>query len=180
MTNSRLEQARGWSVTVVPDVHTVTLPDGEIEIYAKLIGQASSHGPAHTGHDGFDFARARQRCSKCRWFDVRIFQVVHEFKDECDCGASGDEHAQLCGACEPRARYLVATQGLSIVPGDTQRRAAEWTDHPYRVLSCLVQVGEAGPFLPRTSRMAVASAASCDPMIERAFINLAAGEKLFR
>lgn len=168
-----------WSQDVPTDFYLLKgRDDEEFEIYGRLIGYSSSRGLAHSDHPETDengnrlYAPESHRCSRCRWFEVRIFVVEKAFGDICTCGAidrDEDACAPFCGEKAPDKRYLLLTYGLSEVPGHIQRRSAYWTNFPYEILEKLVQSGPRGTFLPKTSALAVAQAASCDEGMRYAY-----------
>lgn len=175
-----MDEQPPWNTEIAPDFHVLMgRDDEEFEIYGRMIGYSSSRGLAHSDHPETDdmgnrmYAPRNQRCSRCKWFEVRIFVVEKEFGPECSCGNAAmpdnRECEPFCGEREPRKRYLLLTYGLSEIPGHIQRRNAYWTDYPYEVLEKLVQSGAAGVFLPKTSALAVAQAASCDEGMRYAY-----------
>lgn len=125
------------------------------------------------------YAGQGDRCSACRWFELRIFSVEGEYSSNCSCGVANPDdpntdHTIDCGLGPARARYLVLTYGRTEVPGEMNKRRAVWTDSPYEVLSLLTQrhrgsEGSRAPFLPATSDRALAQAAAHDSSIEKAY-----------
>lgn len=153
--------------------------DQQIAIRGALIGFGSSereeHG--HSTNGSWPYVQAGQRCSACRWFEIRIFVVENEITGECNCGADLDftngQHEPNCGLEPPRARYLVLTYGRTIVQGESNKRRASWTDSPYEVIELLTQRNGNSAFLPSTSARALAQAAHYDSGIHEAYINRA-------
>jgi len=151
--------------------------DGEVlHLRGRLLGYGTSHREEHShptrgcdadadaGADVGDvtYAAPGERCSACRWFEVRVL--------------AADEELTESGGAEPaRARYLVLTYGRSLVPGEVDKRRAEWTDSPYEVLELLTQRrgGASGrstrPFLPQTSARVLAQAAAWDAGLRDAY-----------
>lgn len=149
------------------------------EIRGRLLGYASSYRDDHN-HQA-EFAVLGTRCSACRWFEVRIFTVEAEYPCdddwECTCGAEDsakiEPHTDDCGWEPPRAHYLVLTYGRTNVPGELNKRRAEWTDSAFDVLAALVQRRSNEIFLPATSDRALAKAAAWDDGIKEAYVNRA-------
>jgi len=166
---------------------TVPLPDddsGELRVRARLLGYSSSERTRHS-HDG-DVAPPGRRCSACRWFEVRIYEVDVEYVEDCTCeataGVSGRVspspdpaiHDRDCGVVDARARYLVATSGPSVVPGEVNRRRAVWTDSPWEVRELLTQRNGADVFVPARSARALSQAARWDEGLREAYVSCAA------
>lgn len=163
----------------------------ELEINGRLIGYASSRRDDHThslvsdtitSADGestqvIRYVHPGERCSACRWFEVRIFLVECEYADDCTCDAADDDvngaHRDDCGEIPARGKYLVLTYGLTIVPGETHKRRAAWTSSPYEIIEILTQRNGGKAFLPATSAQVIAQAAACDHGIETAYVNRA-------
>lgn len=135
--------------------------DVPMKIRGRLLGFASSQTDEHQFHPG-DFARPGSRCSACRWFECRIFEVDTEYTPTSDVEP-------------PRARYLVLTYGLSDVPGEVDKRRASWTDSPFEIIELLTQRGreDRQAFLPAASARAVAQAANWSEEIQRAYVDRA-------
>ena len=106
------------------------------------------------------YAAPGDRCSACRWFEVRIFEVDSYQQSDRASWVSGD-------------RYLVLTYGLSDVPGEVAKRRAQWTNSPFSVLEVLTQRRGSQAFLPATSAKVLAEASGNDPDIKDAYINRA-------
>lgn len=107
------------------------------------------------------YALPGQRCSACRWFEVRIFEVDQE---------STSDNAPWEDA---RARYLLLTYGLSDVPGEVAKRRTTWTNSPFTVLESLTQRRGSEAFLPATSARVLAEAAAVNSDIQGAYLNRA-------
>jgi len=142
--------------------------DGEqLSFCGRMLGYATSNRSNHDHHVSYDaggelisFSPPGERCSACRWFEVRIFEIEHEYDD----------------AGEPvdrRGRYLVLTSGMSIVPGEVEMRRASWTDSPYEVVEILTQRRDQRPFLPAPSARVLSQAANWDSGIRAAYIDRA-------
>lgn len=145
-----------------PAVHDHDLlgrDDEPLRVRGALIGFASSQRDEHT-HRHSEHAEPGQRCSACRWFEVRILRAEAELTED---GVSE----------EPRGRYLVLTYGRSEVPGETDKRRAVWTDSPFEVLEVLTQRDRGAPFLPSASARALAQAAAWDDDLTDAYVNRA-------
>lgn len=160
--------------------HTLLSRDNvEFRIRGTLIGFASSERDDH-GHSTagtWPYVQPGQRCSGCRWFEIRIFCVENEITHLCNCAQESDGmtgvHTEDCGFEPPRARYLVLTYGRTVVTGETDKRRASWTDSPHEVLELLTQRNSGSAFLPATSARALAQAAHYDSGIYDAYINRA-------
>lgn len=140
--------------------------DEIINIQGRLLGFASSKRETHNhavtydteGHL-LDFAVQHERCSACRWFEVRLFDVEYELSND--------------DVIDPRGNYLVVTFGCSIVPGEVTMRRASWTDSPYEVIELLTQRRGARPFLPTPSARVLSQAAAWDDGIRDAYVDRA-------
>lgn len=171
-----------WENDVIPTpVYAVAIR--ELRAYRALLSPEFAGSPENVRR----YASTTERCSACRWFEVRIFSVEGEYTDNdvCTCNVTqvdgdGDDdeiHDITCGLDAPRARYLVLTYGHSEVPGEIGKRRAAWTNSHYEVISILTQRQRSSDstrstttkFMPVTSERALAQAASVDPDIERAF-----------
>lgn len=153
----------------------------EIEFCGILIGFASSYRDEHT-HDAVDaqgtmqYVESGSRCSSCRWFEVRIFTVDTAYVDDCTCGDTvkpyneNESHMSTCGEVVPEGKYLVLTYGITIVPGESNKRRAVWTDSPYRIIEVLTQRNSSGSFLPATSAAVISEAARWDEGILDAYL----------
>lgn len=164
---------------VKSDFHTIIGKESdEFEIYGKLLSERSSYQPFHTHPERDDdgnsvFAEQRSRCSRCRWFEVRIYRVERYFYGPCTCGVGdgtdGDEedHKEACGEQPPPGKFLVVTYGMTIVPGEIIKRHPGWAVGARTVFQLLVQNGPRGQFLPSISALALSDAAECDVDIQR-------------
>jgi hypothetical protein len=161
--------------------------DRPFAIYGRQLGFGTSHRDDHSHTvDTGTYASRGNRCSGCRWFEVRIFSVEGEYgaddaDNACTCQVGTlitedvdiEVHEDNCGVEAPRARYLVLTYGRSVVPGETTKRRAMWTDSAFEVIEVLTQRNDTGAFLPVTSARALANAATWDEDIKEAYINRA-------
>lgn len=142
--------------------------DGEVLSFdGRLLGYASSHRESHdhaVSHDDsgvlVTFAPPGERCSACRWFEVRIFEVENEVNDA----------ERLV---DRRGRYLVVTAGMSQVPGEVEMRRVSWTDSGYEVVEILTQRRGERPFLPAPSARVLSQAAAWDNGIRDAYVDRA-------
>lgn len=124
------------------------------------------------------YASTGDRCSACRWFEVRIFRVTAEvIDDECNCtggiAESNYAHEPHCGTVPASGKYLLVTYGLSIVPGEVAKRRFLWTNSAFRVLESLTQRRAGSAFLPATSAQVLAEAAAFDEDLAEAYVNRA-------
>lgn len=148
--------------------HTIHGRDDEvIRLHGRMLGFATSRREVHAHSTSLDsegrplsFASPGQRCSACRWFEVRLFGVEHELADD-------------LGPLDRRARYLVLTAGVSIVPGETTMRRASWTDSGYEIIELLTQRRDAQPFLPAPSARVLSQAAAWDDHVRAAYVDRA-------
>lgn len=152
----------------VADDYTIRGRDDEmIYLRGRLLGFASSHREVHDHAVTYDaegrplsFAAPRERCSACRWFEVRLFDVEHEL-------SAGGEPV------DRRARYLILTSGMSVVPGEVEMRRASWTDSGYEVVELLTQRRGERPFLPAPSARVLAQASAWNDDIRDAYVDRA-------
>jgi len=125
------------------------------------------------------YATPGERCSACRWFEVRIFAVEAEVdtSGECNCAGGTAEsnyaHEPHCGLIPAGGRYLVLTYGLSDVPGEVAKRRTTFTDSPFTVIETLTQRRGQQAFLPATSARVLAEAAHFDRELADAYVNRA-------
>ena len=149
--------------------------DEMLRIQGRLLGFASSEADQHQHHDPEGFARPGERCSACRWFEVRIFEAQTEQSPGCSCGSDGQPHEPGCGWEPARARFLVLTYGLSEVPGEVDKRRASWTSSAYEIIEFLTQRGRSDrqAFLPAASARALAQAANWSDEVQQAYIDRA-------
>lgn len=118
--------------------------DSLITFDGRLLGTASSFRTGHT-HES-KYAPVGQRCSACRWFEVKIF-------------ATDD------------GEYVVEMTGKTEVEGERTRHRAEITSSAYWVVEMLTQRENERRFIPLVSRKALAEAAAHDSGIENAYVN---------
>lgn len=127
------------------DLHDTTTGES-FSLDGVLLGYSSSHQHQHN-HDG---NRPGQRpCQACRWFEVQII------------------------ASDDGKWYLVAYDGRTTVPGETDRRTVVRTASPYTVIEVLTQQRDGASFIPKTSRIALSEAAARDQGIEQAWVDRA-------
>lgn len=114
----------------------------------RLLAEQSSHAELHQRliHEADGFAEKGDRCSACRWFEVRIYR-------RCEAGENG---------AEPKPSWVIETVGQTIVPGEEVRRQLRMTDKPRRVVSMLVQHKGNDTFLPAISKRVLDLAADED------------------
>lgn len=127
------------------------------EFHGQLLGEGSSRRPRHERlvHPEGRFAVPGDRCSACRWFEVRIYAV--------------QDPTERPAHRQPRttAGYYIETVGRSIVPGEVDRRRVRRVFEPHRVVSTLVTEQEDRVFLPYPSRVALDLAADADERLAR-------------
>jgi hypothetical protein len=139
--------------------------DEVIYLLGQQLGFATSHRDTHDHPVSYDdnkqltsFAPPGDRCSACRWFEVRIFAV------KCELTSNNEP-------IDRRARYLVLTSGMSQVPGEVEMRRASWTDSSYEVLELLTQRRGDRPMLPAPSARVLSQAAMWDVDIRNAYLD---------
>lgn len=118
----------------------------------RLLSEASSQSPRHVSlvHGPTQFAPPGERCSACRWFEVRIY-------------ASDVPHTGTDGQSVPT--WIIETVGKTVVPGEQDRRRVRKVHEPRRVVGSLVQQREGDSFIPAVSRRALDQAADADPRL---------------
>jgi hypothetical protein len=127
-------------------VHELPTRDGPLRVLARLLGYNSSRQDDHT-HTG-PHAERGERCSACRWFEVRIFEVVESEHD---------------------AHYLLHTLGGTTVPGEITKCRASWTNSALELVELLTdRFGN----VPYTSRRALAQAGDVDQSLRAAYLDL--------
>lgn len=136
--------------------------DEVIRLRGRLLGFASSESDHHQHHDPDGYPRPGERCSACRWFECRIFEVQ---------AVLSPDHQPAA----PDGRYLVLTYGLSEVPGEVDKRRAVWVTSPHEIIELLTQRGRSDrqAFLPAASARALAQAAHWSPEVNEAYVNRA-------
>jgi len=131
--------------------------DGVIRGRAQLIGYGSSRVEHHRDHvdGGREFASKSQRCSACRWNEVRIFKFTSVETGNC-------------------SHYLVHTLGLSIVPNEFTKCRTLWVSGGYEIVEVLtVRPRDGEVFLPGPAARALARAAELDESVRRAYVDRA-------
>lgn len=119
------------------------------KITGRLIGFATSHRERHSGHSD-EFAARGDKCSACRWFEVRIFTVA-----------------------EQQQQYVIHTQGPTMIPGEYVKSRVERAYSAHELIEILtVRQGEK-VFLPAASARAIAQAAGSDKHVLDAYVNRA-------
>ena len=124
--------------------------------YTKLtgtfLGAGTSYKPDHMYHKGQPYADKKQRCSRCRWIEVRLFSET------------------------ATDRYLLVTRGASAVPGETERVTCTLVHGPFQAVEAATTRREepgGEPFLIRPAAMALAQAAQHDKAVKEAYVNRA-------
>lgn len=139
-------------------VHTFTLEtrEGPLRSYGRLIGYGTSQSQRHRDHvdGGHSHASRGERCSACRWNEVRLFKLRHP--------TTADE------------LYLVHTLGVSVVPDEFTKCRTAWATGGYEVVELLtVRPRDGDVFLPGPAARALAAAAELDEGIRRAYVDRA-------
>lgn len=132
------------------DFDTGTLRD--YDFTGRLLGEGTSRSDRHVRlvHDTDSFAAPGERCSACRWFEVRIYAFYE----------SDGEPAPETPSYQ--AGYYVETVGRTVVPGEVDRHRVRRVTDPRRVVATLVQEKDGRVFVPQPSRAALDQAADRD------------------
>lgn len=141
---------------------SVTGPRGSVTFRGKMLGETDSHQDGHYhATSEVPFARKGQRCYACRWSEYKLFTV-----DELDTRtliAFGSHYA---------GRYLVASFGQTIVPGEEIFRRLDATDSPAEVVELLTtRKFEQRPTITSAAARLLARASDLDPDIQEAWDN---------
>lgn len=124
------------------------------EFSGTVIGAATSESPHHSHPEDYLSAASppqtgrRQKCSACRWLETTLYRTDDD-------------------------RYVVYTNGRSIVPGEQDYVRVTITSSAYEVVEVLTVKKAAEPFIPLPSARALAQAASRDDDIQEAYVNRA-------
>lgn len=129
------------------------LPDeGSIETLAgTFIGMGSSERDRHEPHQS-DYAAKGDRCSACRWVELRLFRL-----------RGGD--------------YALHKAGRSIVPGEVTLCRVELLSGPNEVLEALIKrdrrPGRRAAYLPMASAKLLGQASDRDRRLRVAYLDRA-------
>lgn len=99
-----------------PELWELPTRTGTTKILATLLGEGTSRSDVHSHLD--DVAAPGQKCSACRWSEVKIFRLP-----EVD-GQRGD--------------YVVHTAGRSAIPGEFTKTRLVRTASPRAVIDALI------------------------------------------
>jgi len=135
-------------------------------ISGRLLGFASSEVAQHDHRS--EFTPAGKRCSACRWFEVRIFEVKWTLQEL----ERGDDIINARNV-EPEARFLVHTTGRTEIPGEMDRVRAYWTDSGFEVTECLTVRKPGDTFITGPSARALAQASQFNDDIADGYVNRA-------
>lgn len=130
----------------------VSTPDGRHHFEGALLGVGTSRRDSHLDHPPGTAPTPGQRCSGCRWTEVKIFWSVTD------------------------GQYLVHIVGHSILPGETQRIRLVWARTADAVLDSLLaklprRQRDSNPGvleLPQPNHDALQEAADVDPDLNSA------------
>jgi len=135
-------------------------PRGSVTFKGELLGETSSHQNQHF-HPGADYARKGERCYACRWSEYKIFTVTE--LDTRTLVAFGSHYA---------GRYLVASFGQTIVPGEEIFRRLDATDSPAEVIELLTtRKFEQKPNITSAAARLLARVSDMDRDIQEAWDN---------
>lgn len=119
-----------------------------VSFNGRRIGAASSRDDEHS-HPADRPAVKGERCSACRWFEVRIYVDM--------------------GAREQRERrdggYVLETIGRTTVEGEHDRFRTRLFHDPWLVIAKLVKRTRDVTFLPTVAQVALEEAATNDPAL---------------
>jgi hypothetical protein len=156
-------------VEIAPEAtYSVQTRDGTVTFKGRLIGIGTSQRSNHVGahrltfpdKPGERFTEKGSRCSACRWFETRIYEVTQDsFESVMDIRDS--------------AKYAVHTMGKSVVPNEITLCRLEWANSGHEVIEWLTVRREDEVFLPAPAARALAQAAGYDREIEAAYVNRA-------
>lgn len=135
--------------------HVVPTRDGPLEFTGELLGFGTSRRTGH-GHDPRRIAERHERCSACRWNEVRIWwSTTHD-------------------------SYVISHLGLSELPEEEPRIRALWTNDAAELVTELVVTPSGGMLrdypgvtavLPPAARAALDEAARNDPEINAGYLD---------
>lgn len=138
----------------------VTGPTGSITFKGSLLGETTSHQEQHFDHPG-EFARKGERCYACRWSEYKIFHV-----DELD------TRTLVAFGTRYDGRYLVASFGNTIVPGEEIFRRVSATNSPAEVVELLTtRKYGAPPVLTASAARLLARVSDIDKDLQEAWDN---------
>jgi hypothetical protein len=137
-------------------------PRGSVTFKGRLLGETTSHQDQHIHRDG-DFARKNERCYACRWSWYQIYEL-----DELD------QRSKVAYGTAYDGRYLVASFGMTNVPGEEIFRRLDATDSPAEVIELLTtrKYGQR-PQLTSAAARLLARVSDQDPAIQDAYENRA-------
>lgn len=143
------EPSRRWAL---PDTGGRDEALQVIEFDGMLLGAVSTHRPGHRGHTPDQPVAKGQRCSGCRWYEVRIFR-------------SDGGH------------YAVHTVGASSLPNEVNRHRLRWAVSAREVIEILTTRHTQGEqpkiFLTDPAASVLAQATRFDEAILEAYDNRA-------
>lgn len=121
-----------------------------VSFNGRLIGSATSREIEHN-HPGDRTAVRGERCSACRWFEVRIYidERAREQRDRRDGG------------------YVLETVGRTKVAGENDRFRTRLFHDPWMVIAKLVKRMGDNTFLPTVAQVALEQAGEHDPALAK-------------
>jgi hypothetical protein len=119
-----------------------------VSFNGRRIGSASSRENTHSHPENRKAVRG-ERCSACRWFEVRIYidERAREQRDRNDGG------------------YVLETVGRTVVDGEHDRFRTRLYHDPWLVIAKLVKRVGDNTFLPTVAQIALEDAAVHDPAL---------------
>jgi hypothetical protein len=142
--------------------HQVNASDGSYRFLGEQLSHTTSQWETH-GHSA-EFAARGERCSACRWTEISLYRVP-------DTALAAAQVEPYIGG--PLGKYLVVTEGRSIVPGERTFVKATWTNSPYDVIEILTQRRGERVTMGIPAARALAIAAEWDDGINDAYVNRA-------
>lgn len=126
-----------------------------VSFNGRRIGAASSKEDTHS-HPEDRIAVRGERCSACRWFEVRIYldERARETRDRQDGG------------------YVLETVGRTVVKGEHDRFRTRLYHDPWLVIAKLVKRVGDNTFLPTVAQIALEEAAEHDPALNALLMTL--------
>lgn len=133
-----------------------------VSFHGHKIGSASSCASEHD-HEAGRTAQRGERCSACRWLEVRIYV---------------DENARKSRARESGVEgggYVLETIGRSVVDGEHDRYRTRMFHDPFLIIAKLTKRIQDSTFLPIVAQEALEEAAERDEALAKLLETLSYG-----